>query len=247
MFQLADGEGRKEVVSVILFHDAPYSVRRFELLQHCQKFLDDSTLLSSPYMVQSNVSPGAFAHFMEILDGSEQHFWQKTVDDLIFLAQEFRHNSLIASLVPQRDLPRHEENGHELLQELNRDFRSTTIDADLHSIRDSLGVTQRRISMMEEEFGGKLERIMSELEMMTLTVKQPSKKHPSDQRAFIKALIEWVAVKSISFPSVNHPLFREMVRCASPDFSVPVHNTLKPHIKRLADAYRQLPAHQDKC
>jgi hypothetical protein len=55
---------------VTLFHDAPYSVRRIELLQHCQKFLDDPTLLSSPYMVQSNASPGAFTHFIEILNGS---------------------------------------------------------------------------------------------------------------------------------------------------------------------------------
>jgi hypothetical protein len=106
---------------------------------------------------------------------------------------------------------------------------------------------QGHISVMEEEFGEKLERIISELEKMTLTVKQPSKKHPSDQRAFIEALIEWVSVKSISFPSVNHLLFREMVRCANPDFSVPVYNTLRPHIKRPADAYQQLPAHQEKC
>jgi hypothetical protein len=28
---------------------------------------------------------------------------------------------------------------------------------------------------------------------------------------------------------------------------VPVYNTLEPHIKRLADAYRQIPAHQEKC
>jgi hypothetical protein len=87
---------------------------------------------------------------------------------------------------------------------------------------------------------------MSELEKMTFAVKQPSKKHLSDQQAFIEALIEWVAVESISFPSVNHPLLREMVRCANPDFSVPVYNTLRPHIKRLADAYQQLPAHQEK-
>jgi hypothetical protein len=163
----------KKVVSVILFHDAPYSVRRIELLQHCQKFLDDPILLSSPYMVQSNVSPGAFTHFMEILDGSEPHFSQETVDDLILLAQEFGHHGLIARLVPQRDVPRHEDPVYDLLQELNRDFRSTIIDADLQSIRDSLGVMQRRISVMEEEFGEKLERIMSELEKMTLTVKQP--------------------------------------------------------------------------
>jgi hypothetical protein len=103
----------KEVVSVILFHDVPYSLRRIELLQHCQKFIDDPTLLSSPYMVQSNVSPGAFTHFMEILDGAEPHFSQEAVDDLILLAQESGHNSLIASLVPQRDVPRYEENVHD--------------------------------------------------------------------------------------------------------------------------------------
>jgi hypothetical protein len=84
----------KEGVSVIPFHDAPYSARRIELLQHCQKFLDDPTLLSS------NVSPGASTHFMEILDGAEPHFSQETVDDLILLGQEFGHNGLIASLVP---------------------------------------------------------------------------------------------------------------------------------------------------
>jgi hypothetical protein len=67
------------VVSVIVFHDAPYSVRRIELLQHCEKFLDDPTLLSSPYMVQSNVSSGAFTHFMEILDGAEPHFPRKSL------------------------------------------------------------------------------------------------------------------------------------------------------------------------
>jgi hypothetical protein len=65
------------MVPVILFRDAPYSVRRIEPLQHCQKFIDDPTLLPSPYMVESNVSPGTFAHFMEILDGSEPHFSRK--------------------------------------------------------------------------------------------------------------------------------------------------------------------------
>jgi hypothetical protein len=150
-------------------------------------------------------------------------------------------------LVPQRGASRHEENIHDLLQEFNRDFKSITIDADLQSIRGSLGVMQRRISVIEDEFGEKLERIMSELEKMTPTVKQPSKKHLSDQRAFIEALIEWVGVKSIPFRSINHPLFREIVRRANPDFSVPVHKTLGPHIKCLADAYRQLRAHQEKC
>jgi hypothetical protein len=64
-------------------------------------------------MVQLNVSPGAFTHFMEILDRAEPHFSHETVDDLILLAQESGHNGLTASLVPQRDVPRHEENLHD--------------------------------------------------------------------------------------------------------------------------------------
>jgi hypothetical protein len=31
--------------------------------------------------------PGAFTRFMEILDGSEQHLPQETIDDLILLAK----------------------------------------------------------------------------------------------------------------------------------------------------------------
>jgi hypothetical protein len=126
-------------------------------------------------MVQTNLSRGAFTHFMENLDDGKPHFSQETVDDLILLVHEFGHNSLIASLVPQSDVPRHDENVHELLQELNRDFRSPTIEADLQSIRDLLGIMQRHTSVMEEGFGEKLERILSKLEKMTLTVKQPSK------------------------------------------------------------------------
>jgi hypothetical protein len=67
---------------------------------------------------------------------------------------------------------------------------------------------QRHILVIEEEFGEKRERIMPELEKMRLTVKQPGKEHPSDQRALIEGPIEWVAVKSIPFCSVNHPLFK---------------------------------------
>jgi hypothetical protein len=115
---------------------------------------------------------------MEILDGAEAHFSQETVGALMLLAQEFGHNILIASLAPQRDVPRHEENVYDLLQELNRDFRSTTIEADLQSVCDSFGVVERYLSVIGEGFGEKLESIMSELEKMTLTVMQPSKKHP---------------------------------------------------------------------
>jgi hypothetical protein len=57
------------------------------------------------------------------------------------------------------------------------------------------------------QFDAKFERIPSELDKMTELAKQPSQKCPSNQRAFIEALIERIAVKSISFRSVTHPLF----------------------------------------
>jgi hypothetical protein len=73
---------------------------------------------------------------MEVLDGAEPHFPQETVDDLMFLGQEFGHNSLIACLVPQRDVGRCEQNAHDLLQGFDRAIRSTTTEADLQSICD---------------------------------------------------------------------------------------------------------------
>jgi hypothetical protein len=90
------------------------------------------------------------------------------------------------------------------------------------------------------------ERILSELEKMLEKVNRPSKKRQSDQRAFIEKLIEWVAVKPMSFRSISHPLFRDMIQLLNPDFSVPGANTLRPHIKRSADLSRQLPDCQEK-
>jgi hypothetical protein len=97
---------------------------------------------------------------------------------------------------------------------------------------------QSQILAITEGFDGKLERILSELEKTTKLVKQPSKKHLSDQLAFIEALIEWAAVKSISLHSINHPLLREMIHCANSGSSVPLYKTARPHIKRLADVDR---------
>jgi hypothetical protein len=106
----------KEAVYVILFRDVPHSAACIERLDQCHKFLDDPSLLSSSYVVQSNVSPGAFMYFMEILDATERHLSPETFDDLMLLAREFGHNSLITRLVPQRDFPRREGNPHKLLQ-----------------------------------------------------------------------------------------------------------------------------------
>jgi hypothetical protein len=69
-------------------------------------------------------------HFIQILDGAELHFSPETFDDLMLLAREFGHNSMSTRLVPQRDFPTREENVHELLQELDRIPRSTTIEAE---------------------------------------------------------------------------------------------------------------------
>jgi uncharacterized GH25 family protein len=59
---------------------------------------------------------------------------------------------------------------------------------------------------------------------MTQMVKQPSKTYLSDQRAFVEAVVEWVAVISTSWRSTNHTLLREMVQLVNPDFSEPVEN-----------------------
>jgi hypothetical protein len=90
MSQLSEREGSG---ICIIFRDVPHSVPRIELLHHCQKFLDDPFLLSSPYVVQSDVSPDAFTHFMEILSCAELHFPPETYDDLMLLAQEFGRKS----------------------------------------------------------------------------------------------------------------------------------------------------------
>jgi hypothetical protein len=88
------------------------------------------------------------------------------------------------------------------------------------------------------------QRILSELEKMPQLMKPPSTKYSSDQRAFIEALVEWFAVKSMSFRSVNHPLFRETIQHANSDFFVIVDNKLRLHAKPLADVCLQLPEHQ---
>jgi hypothetical protein len=164
----------KEAVSLIIFRDVPHSVSCIELSHQRQKFLDDPTLLSSPYMVQSNVSLDAFRHFMEILDGTELQFCPETFDDLMLLAREFGHNSLITYLVPQRDFPRREGTVQELLQELNRSLRATTIEDKFQSIGDAFADVQRLLSMIQEKIDEKLETILPEPDNMTELVKQPS-------------------------------------------------------------------------
>jgi hypothetical protein len=66
----ADLQKRKEAVSMNVFHDASHSVPRIELPHHCQKFRSDPILLSSPYVIQSDMSADPFTNFMEILGGS---------------------------------------------------------------------------------------------------------------------------------------------------------------------------------
>jgi hypothetical protein len=81
---------------------------------------------------------------------------------------------------------------------------------------------QRDILVIREAPAGDLEQLQSELEKMTEKVKQFSKKRQPDQRNFIERLTEWAMMKSISFRSINHPLFREMVQFVNSEFSVPV-------------------------
>jgi hypothetical protein len=111
---------------VIIFRDVPHSVPRIELL-HGQKFLGDPILLSSPDVVQSNLSLNAFAHFMEILSGAGSRFSPETSDDVMLLVRGFGYNILITPSIPQRDCARREGNVHELLKGLDRSLVGITI------------------------------------------------------------------------------------------------------------------------
>jgi hypothetical protein len=162
-------------------------------------------------MVQSDASPDVFSHFMEILNGSEPQFSLQIADDLMLLAREFGYNDLIATFAPQQDVPSRQANVRDLFQELDIFNRGATFKADLRMMPNSLAILQRDISVMREALESDFERILSELEKMPEKVNRPRKKRQSDQRAFITKLTESGAVKSISFRSISHPLFRYMI------------------------------------
>jgi hypothetical protein len=59
----------------------------------------------------------------------------------------------------------------------------------------------------------------------------------------MEALLERVAVKSVSFRSINDPLPSEMVRHTKADLCASI---VRLHGKPLADLDRQLSGHQEK-
>jgi hypothetical protein len=136
----------KEVIFVIVFRDVPHSIQHTQLPINCQKFLDDPILLAPPDVVQSDASPDAFSHFMNILNGSEPQFSPQIADDLMLLGRGFGHNDLIATFAPRQDVSSRRENVCDRLQELGRFDRGATLEADLRLMRDSLAVLQRDIS-----------------------------------------------------------------------------------------------------
>jgi hypothetical protein len=91
-------------------------------------------------VIESNVLPDQFAHFVEILDVFEPHASPETVDDLMLLAREFGYNSLTADLDPPRDVPRNQQSVLDLLQKLDGNVRSIAFQADFRSSRHSSAV-----------------------------------------------------------------------------------------------------------
>jgi hypothetical protein len=112
---------------------------------------------------------------MKILDSLEPQIFPEIVSDLMLLAREFKYNNVIGSLGPQQAVLSRQENIPDLLQELDREIRNSTFEADLRSIRESLSAIQGAISVIREVSDGKLEMILSELEKMAEKVKKPSK------------------------------------------------------------------------
>jgi hypothetical protein len=72
----------------------------------------------------------------------------RKVNDLIMLAQDFEYNILITCFAPQQGVPGHQENVHGLLQEFDRNIRTTTLEADCLSICNSFAVIQSNISVI---------------------------------------------------------------------------------------------------
>jgi hypothetical protein len=194
----------KEVVSVIVFRDVPHSIQRRQLAINCQKFLGDPILLSVPYVVQSDASPDAVSHFMEIFNGSDPQFSPQITDDLMLLAREFGHNDLIATFAPRQVVPSRQENVRDLRQQLASFDRAVTLEADLRMMPNSLAVLPSNISAIREVLDSDLERILSELEKMPEKMNRPSKKRQSDQRKSAAGgrwirLATWLLVPAHSF------------------------------------------------
>jgi hypothetical protein len=121
--------------------------------------MDDLVLLSSPYLVQSDASPDAFAHFMEVLDGPEPQLSPQITNNLMSLEREFGHNGLITSFALQHGVPSHQENVLDVLQELNKAIRCATFEAGLRSIRGSLTKMQGDVSVIRAALDVNLKRI----------------------------------------------------------------------------------------
>jgi hypothetical protein len=81
-------------------------------------------------------------------------------------------------LASQREIPRHEENRHDLLQEFDR--KTEARQSKPISRRDSFSVMQSHTSGIAERPEEKLESFLLELEKMAQLAKQPSKKPASD-------------------------------------------------------------------
>jgi hypothetical protein len=122
------------------------------------------------------------------------------------LAREFGQNGLVTSLASRQRGPSRQENAHDLLQELNKDIRGATFEADLLSVRDSVTDIPSNVSVMTDTLNGDLAQIQSEPEKIVQKVKQTTKEHRSEKRGFIERPIGWVAVRSISFRSIKSPI-----------------------------------------
>jgi hypothetical protein len=144
------------MATVILFHDVTRSISCIQLAQYCEKFLDGPILLFTPDVVQSNVSSDAFTHFTEIYNNVESHLPPETVDGLVLLAQKFVSNRLTLSLAPQRDVPRHDGNMRDFLQEFDRENRGTIIKTDFQSNRDSFAFMQHPSRRSHKDSTGSL-------------------------------------------------------------------------------------------
>jgi hypothetical protein len=75
--------------SELVFAGGTFQVPRLRLMETCQKFKDDPTLLTAPYRVSSAVSLDSFRLFVDAIGGANIEISNSTVRDLLLLSREF--------------------------------------------------------------------------------------------------------------------------------------------------------------
>jgi hypothetical protein len=105
---MADGYISLQLIAkmTLILGETAFSVANLLLSQTCDLFENDPP--TSPYRVQSCVSPHFFESFLEAVNGKDIQITNENVSDLLQLCNEFGFRSLSSKLSAFGDSPKHE-------------------------------------------------------------------------------------------------------------------------------------------